>query len=176
MLLSYIYYLFEYSSALCYRISDIRHLPDMSDMELFKQHKRGEKMETTVERRMSIGETIRQFRVKSGLTQKDLAAKVGLTQQAISLIESGNRRIDVELFIQLLAVFDERLDQYLKDSITNVDFQKLNAYYNEIQSGSPASLNARLVQAFNQLNNSGKKKALEQMELLSRIDEFKTES
>ena len=127
------------------------------------------------ERRLSIGETIRQFRIKAGLTQKDLAARVGLTQQAISLIESGNRRIDVELFIQILAVFDERLDEYMAENIKGVDFRKLAAYYNEIRNGSPASLNVKLVQAFNQLNNTGKKKALEQMELLARIEEYQTQ-
>lgn len=129
-----------------------------------------------LERRLTIGEAIRQFRVKAGMTQKDLASRVGLTQQAISLIESGNRRIDVELFIQILTVFDERLDQYIADNIVGIDFQKLSAYYNEIRSGSPTSLNARLMQAFSQLNNSGKKKALEQMELLARIDEYQEQA
>ena len=84
-----------------------------------------------LERRLTIGEAIRQFRVKAGMTQKDLASRVGLTQQAISLIESGNRRIDVELFIQILTVFDERLDQYIADNIVGIDFQKLSAYYSK---------------------------------------------
>jgi len=32
------------------------------------------------------------------------------------------------------------------------------------------------MQAFSQLNNSGKKKALEQMELLARIDEYQEQA
>jgi len=123
-------------------------------------------------KKLSIGEAIRQFRIKAGMTQKDLAAKVGLTQQAISLIESGNRRIDVELFVQILVVFDERLDQYLADNIGGIDIQKLSSYFSEISSGSSSSLNARFIQAFNNLNNTGKKKALEQMDLLAKIAEY----
>ena len=123
-------------------------------------------------KKISIGETIRQFRIRARMTQKDLAARVGLTQQAISLIESGNRRIDVELFIQILVVFDERLDQYLADNIDGIDIQKLSSYFTEISNGSSASLNARFIQAFNNLNSTGKKKALEQMDLLAKIGEY----
>lgn len=126
----------------------------------------------TNRKKISIGETIRQFRVKAGLTQKDLAAKVGLTQQAISLIESGSRRIDVELFIQILTVFDERLDNYLAENVEGINVQKLTSFFVEINSGDPVSLNARFLQAFNNLNTSGKKKALEQMDLLAKINEY----
>lgn len=126
-----------------------------------------------VNKKVSIGETIRQFRIRARMTQKDLAARVGLTQQAISLIESGNRRIDVDLFIQILVVFDERLDQYLADNIDGVNIQKLSSYFTEVNSDSSSSLNARFIQAFNNLNANGKKKALEQMDLLAKIGEYK---
>lgn len=47
-------------------------------------------------------EIIKQLRQKKGLSQKELADKVGLTQQAIALLENGKRKLEFDLFIEIL--------------------------------------------------------------------------
>ena len=47
-------------------------------------------------------EIIKQLRQKKGLSQKDLADKVGLTQQAIALLENGKRKLEFDLFVEML--------------------------------------------------------------------------
>lgn len=45
---------------------------------------------------------VKVLRQNKGFSQKDLAAKVGMTQQAIALIENGKRKLEFELFIDIL--------------------------------------------------------------------------
>lgn len=47
-------------------------------------------------------EIIKQLRIEKGISQKDLADKVGLTQQAIALLENGKRKLEFDLFIEIL--------------------------------------------------------------------------
>ena len=45
---------------------------------------------------------IKQLRQKKGISQKELADRVGLTQQAIALLENGKRKLEFDLFIDIL--------------------------------------------------------------------------
>lgn len=47
-------------------------------------------------------EIIKQLRQKRGLSQKDLADKVGMTQQSIALLENGKRKLEFDLFVEML--------------------------------------------------------------------------
>jgi transcriptional regulator with XRE-family HTH domain len=45
---------------------------------------------------MDYGKRIKQLREKAGMTQADLGKALGVTHSAISLIESGDRGLNVE--------------------------------------------------------------------------------
>ena len=47
-------------------------------------------------------EILKQLRLEKGLSQKELADKVGLTQQAIALLENGKRKLEFDLFVEIL--------------------------------------------------------------------------
>lgn len=46
---------------------------------------------------------VARWRVLAGLTQQTLGAAVGLDQATISRVESGDRKVEVELLLQILA-------------------------------------------------------------------------
>lgn len=60
-------------------------------------------------------EIIKELRIKHNLTQKELAFEVGLTQQAIALIEAGKRKVDTDLFLKIIDMFDESLLNILNE-------------------------------------------------------------
>lgn len=71
---------------------------------------------------------LKNLRKRHGLTQKELAEKVGLTQQAVALIENGQRRLDMDLFLKILDILNESII----DIIPQVDFQKENDFGEKI--------------------------------------------
>lgn len=50
----------------------------------------------------ALGRLIASWRTSAGLTQQSLGAAVGLDQATISRMESGDRKVDVELLLQVL--------------------------------------------------------------------------
>lgn len=59
----------------------------------------------------SLGRLVAGWRISAGLSQQSLGAAVGLDQASISRIESGDRKVDVELLLQLLAATGKTLGE-----------------------------------------------------------------
>lgn len=127
---------------------------------------------------------IKELRMSARMTQKELAQKVGLTQQAIALIENGRRRIDVDLFIDILHVFDdvtllESIKSYINASNDNwielENFNVLMEFFRFLNGKAEREANG-ISYLFDQLNNRGKAKAIEQLELLTKIPEYQKDS
>jgi transcriptional regulator with XRE-family HTH domain len=62
-----------------------------------------------------LGQYIRETRVSAGVTQSMLAATLGKPQSYIAKVESGERRIDVVEFIQLMNAMDVNVHDAIKN-------------------------------------------------------------
>ncbi|MFC4395595.1 helix-turn-helix domain-containing protein [Arthrobacter sedimenti] len=63
----------------------------------------------------SLGNMAAAWRISAGLTQQTLGAAVGLDQATISRIESGDRKVDVDLLLQILAATGQSLPDVASD-------------------------------------------------------------
>lgn len=118
---------------------------------------------------------LKEIRTEKKLSQSDLAKKVGLSQQAIALIESGKRKLELNTFISMLnsmgltsteknvimnaitsnCTVEEAIKEIEEDSKNELEYQKatLNAY-------------------FNRLNSIGKKEAVKRIGELTEIKKY----
>ena len=74
----------------------------------------------------SIGERIKQLRIRAGLTQQQLAEMVGGTSvSAIGMYEQGRRSPDMERIVKLCEIFSVSTDYLLGVDEHNVDASKI---------------------------------------------------
>ena len=66
-----------------------------------------------------LGKQIRQFRKRRGLTQADLAGQIDRATTYISYIESGQRCMSLETFIEIANALNVSADELLKDNLNN---------------------------------------------------------
>lgn len=140
---------------------------------------------------MNIGETIKNIRKKNGFTQKDLGNKLGVSAAMIAQYETGKRKpkietlnkISVALSVPLEMLLHEvdttdkteilRLD--LIDMIKNLDFnvERITSK-NDFDSAVIDTLEKRrtYINYYDELNSLGQDKAIEQVELLTKIPEY----
>lgn len=112
---------------------------------------------------------IRKERMKQGLSQKQLGEMVGLPQQAINRIEQGQRKLDIELFEKLCqALKTEKIGSYNKNIAQALKNATITTH---ILYGDPEK-EERMSSLFEVLNDSGQDKAIEQVELLTKIPEY----
>lgn len=130
---------------------------------------------------MNTGEKIKSARKHAGLTQKELGDKLGISQSAIGQFESANsnpnlktiRKIAEALNIALSEIVDDwgrfSLDEIKKDWDCN---QCSPDELGELTSkGRKDTINTLL----DLMNDTGQDKAVEQVELLTKIPEYQKE-
>ena len=67
-----------------------------------------------------IGEKIKSARESAKMSQKDLAEKVGFeSATALSLIETGNRKISIDVLQKIAEIFHLNLNYFLGNEETN---------------------------------------------------------
>lgn len=49
-----------------------------------------------------MGQLVARWRIEAGISQQSLGDAVGIDQASVSRIESGDRRVDVELLLRIL--------------------------------------------------------------------------
>lgn len=141
---------------------------------------------------LEIGARIKNARTRLHITQKDLAHKLNVSQTAIALWESGKREVSIDMIGKIAAILnctpaaliwgDEITKQWeeLQDKKNHVakDLTALLATLKEsllendsasIFSDDPAE---DLLYNFWLLNETGQEKAIEQIELLTKIPEY----
>ena len=122
---------------------------------------------------MTFGEKLRTIRKQKQLTQKELAEKLGTSQAWIAQME--NRKdvptlstilrlaktleISANTLIKYEDAFVERITGDLIDDISEKMYKKLEE--------------ARLLENYRLLNETGQTKAIEQVELLTKVPEYK---
>ena len=123
---------------------------------------------------MSIGENIRKIRLKKQLTQRQLGDLCGMADSAIRRYESDKATPKLETLRKIakaLEVFDYELDPSLIMSFdSGEEFMK---EWNRITSNVKINEMKKLMES---LNSKGQDKALEQVELLTKIPEYTNEN
>ena len=114
---------------------------------------------------------LREARIKNGLSQKDLGDLVGLPQQAINRLEQGQRKIDAELLIKMCDILNI-------SKIGKFSVNLIKDYYSQSDSvssetSSYSEEDSYLLNCYNKLNKTGKQKAIEHVEMLTKIPEYK---
>lgn len=142
---------------------------------------------------MTIGEKIRKIRKENGLTQKQLGEKLGVSYQMIAQYENGKRnpKIDtIEKIADALEVsknsFYDNFTQLEKGEMVKSDLidiiKKLNLEVERItdKDGNIEKALTKSVEKkreyiclYDQLNSNGQDKAIEQVELLTKIPEYR---
>lgn len=110
---------------------------------------------------MSIGEDIKRMRIEKNMTQQELGQKLGVSQQMIGQWETGKANPKKETIEKIAKALD--VDPY---SLYSFDMasEELEKVINQKE--------AILLDNYRKLNNPGQDKAIEQVELLTKIPEY----
>ena len=135
------------------------------------------------------GQRIRYHRKRLGLTQEELGKIVGVQKAAVQKWENGivvNLKRSTQ---QILAeTFHVSIDELFSETATPVDCQKWEEQYNHngalsVRSRILDEVNGafgdgadRVLDHFDQLNDTGKKKAVEAIEDLAAIDKYRKDA
>lgn len=136
-----------------------------------------------------MGLLIKELRTASGLSQTKLAEKTGIAPQIINLIENGCKKIDTDLFMSFFAVFDvsERdVAKIARDLVTGALGNNLSAlrptlklllssYIYEYETQNKTDAMSEMIKKMDMLNNTGRTKALEQVDLLTKIPDYRND-
>ena len=131
----------------------------------------------------NIGSRIRELRKKRGASQEDLAKLLGVTKSTISKYELGHREISIEQLKIILDFFGIEYGLFLAD-LGNPRYDEWNNYvldnfwdalFKKKKKTTTTSKEVQLMSAFSQLNDDGQQKAVENVELLTKIPEYKKE-
>ena len=127
---------------------------------------------------MTIGEKIRKIRKENGLTQKQLGEKLGVSYQMIAQYENGKRNPKINTVISIASalnveMFDLMSIQEFEDKIDQEAKERLET---KVQRGEIHVIDCKkntLIENYNKLNDKGQDKAIEQIELLTKIPDYK---
>ncbi len=123
---------------------------------------------------MSTAQKIKETRKKAGLTQKELAEKTGLSIATIQGYEQGKYTPKFDSFYRLQTA----LDCYLNDLIDPYDTTHIEnfSYKTFAETAGLSTQEGLLLELFDQLNDNGQNKAIEHVEMLSKIPEYKKDN
>lgn len=77
--------------------------------------------EASINKRVQIGERLRQARQLAGLTQGHVSSMLGLHRPAISEMEAGNRRVSGEEIARLAEIYDVSVTWLLGEAPEAID-------------------------------------------------------
>lgn len=123
---------------------------------------------------MSIGQNIKRIRQEKGLTQKRLGELCGINEANIRKYELGGANPKLETIQKIAEALKVPLGDLISPEILGItnDMFELFAGSNSLEFDVKTSAINALV---SELNEKGKDKAIEQIELLTKIPEYRKE-
>ena len=123
---------------------------------------------------MGIPENIKELRKNLKMTQKDLAKITGLSIGTIQGYEQGRYEPKIEALRLLMDALACNYEDIIDEPLLDID-EEHSALSWLIYEEIPAEQYDNLLTSFNILNNLGRNKAIEQVELLTKIPEYRKE-
>lgn len=117
---------------------------------------------------MNVGEQIKYYRNQKGYTQKQLGELCDMADSAIRRYEAGRAKPKIETLAKIANALDLTVEDFLDLTCIEVLNQP-----NDSNRKAKSSLENNLLSHFNKLNINGKEKAIEQIEMLTKIHEYK---
>lgn len=124
--------------------------------ELKKNAERPKLYETT-------GEKIKKLRLKQGLTLMDMSAKTKIPTTLLYKIENNSRSVTIDTLV--------KISKYLNVAAIEIDANVALNWGFDIKTDGD-KLHDQLLDTFERLNLTGQQKAVEQIEILSKIPEY----
>lgn len=129
---------------------------------------------------MTVGEKIRIIRKKNGLTQKQLGDKLGVSYQMIAQYENGKRNPKIDTIISIACALNvEMFDlMSIQEYNAKIDQETNERIEEQIQRGQIHVVDHKentLIENYSKLNAKGQDKAIEQVELLTKIPQYQAQ-
>ncbi|HBA46329.1 MAG TPA: hypothetical protein DCZ91_00710 [Lachnospiraceae bacterium] len=136
---------------------------------------------------MSIGKNIQNIRKEKGMTLQQIANIMGCSPQLISQYENGKRipklktirKIATALGVYISDLVDDwskfSQEEIIDDFSDKVTDALKNATVNTSTSYGDPEKSERMDRLFNMLNDTGQDKAIEHIELLTKVPEYRKE-
>ena len=138
---------------------------------------------------MSIGEKIREIRISKGMTQKELAAKLDTTQQNLAQYENGKRNPKLMTIQKIADALNVELDELMGGIMSFDTGEEFKKAWSERAQNQPANncdsltvvyhniseKDKKIISCFLKLNTIGQEKAIELVDMLTKIPEYKSE-
>ncbi len=127
---------------------------------------------------MDVGQIIRKERKKKKITQKKLAELTGIAEITIRQYEAGKYQPKIENLNKIASVLEvdvDTLQPYTREDL----FERVKSLYNSPKAGPreikkiDALYEALVVNAFRELNKTGREKAAKYIEDLTKIPEYR---
>lgn len=136
---------------------------------------------------MTVGEKIRELRKKARLTQKELGKLSNTSETTIKQYELGKRQPRLEQLKRIAKVLNIYVGELLADNYEEYKEQIIADFSNTVSRTSEnatttihtlyedAEKSNRMNGFFEMLNSKGQDKAIDQVELLTKIPEYRKE-
>lgn len=120
---------------------------------------------------MGLSQNILKLRKEREYTQKEFAEKLGVSQSAVTHWENGTRTPSLKQIKQITETYGIKMSKLIQgNDWDNVDKDEYEKLFIE-----PMRREGQLRDFFKQLNDDGQEKAVEQVELLTKIPEYQKE-
>lgn len=140
---------------------------------------------------MTFSENLKQIRINKGFSQKEIAERLGVSQPSYAQYENGKRNPKLETVRKIadaLGVYISDLivdwkqygsSEYAQDIINDITQDVISSAEEAVFSGKEVMRDLKetfIISDFRKLNKEGQDKAIEQVELLTKIPEYRKDT
>lgn len=128
---------------------------------------------------MKIGERIKEARKKAHFTQKALGEKLGVSAAMIAQYENGTRIPKVNTLIRISDALGVSIVSLFDNTMWDIPIEDMEELKRALQTDRKSVYDLkkkRIIAHFMELNDKGQDKAIEQVELLTKIPEYRKDA
>lgn len=128
---------------------------------------------------MKIGERIKEARKEAHFTQKALGEKLGVSAAMIAQYENGTRTPKINTLVRIADALGVSFVSLFDNTTWDIPIEDIGELKIALQSDSKSIYELKeknIITHFRKLNKSGQDKAIEQVELLTKIPEYRKDS
>ncbi len=128
---------------------------------------------------MKIGERIKEARKEAHFTQKALGEKLGVSAAMIAQYENGTRTPKINTLVRIADALGVSFASLFDNTTWDIPIEDIGELKIALQSDSKSIYELKeknIITHFRKLNKSGQDKAIEQVELLTKIPEYRKDS